>query len=236
MHAAWSIVRMLNIDTGGHLMRINLAKLSLSILCLTTATALFANDEIKKITLDMHDEEFTNYAEIDLKEKIKDIEPAIDFYKYRLESVNLLAKSKRGKSLISLTTKDFSSVKQRVEGTPDHYIQKNPKTFNEVSLSNGSKTSYGNWKLKMRGHIQLRVITINLQEITDRESIRESLQCESQLSEVNKCFARGEILEADIARRLTSRFCVKDLNWGVTKDHVWVSQGCKAVFNLSIKE
>jgi hypothetical protein len=58
------------------------------------------------------------------------------------------------------------------------------------------------------------------------------LTCASGGYNFQRCFVRGRIYRADLARQRSQAACVFGRTWGYDANSVWVDRGCKGDFAL----
>lgn len=68
-----------------------------------------------------------------------------------------------------------------------------------------------------------------------RETTR-TVVCESVNHGEASCRVGGRIVEARVGRQLSKASCIGGQTWGYDRDYVWVRGGCRAEFNVVIRE
>jgi hypothetical protein len=62
---------------------------------------------------------------------------------------------------------------------------------------------------------------------------REYVLCESYNYQFNQCFVRGYIRDAQLLVQRSSSPCIYGSSWGVNGNSIWVSNGCRAQFEVA---
>lgn len=220
-------------------MKKTLALLTLSLLISTKLLAVKSDSPTyHRIPIELHKLELNHLNEIDLKDLLFQHSPELSLYNFRLDQVIMNLKSLEKNSMVKLKIGEYANQPVIIKPMNKKFNNISANTLQRLSLKNYSRTNNGEWKLKTGGSLMIDKITIILKNIEHERNLRESLQCENNdIEKKSVCRSRGVILSAEVARSLTSLPCVRNVNWGIEqKNSIWVSQGCKAVFNLSIKK
>ena len=66
---------------------------------------------------------------------------------------------------------------------------------------------------------------------TRAQAQTRSITCESRNDDRNDCYVGGlEQGSVSVSRKLSESACTKGTSWGTSRDNIWVSRGCRAVF------
>src|SRR5690606_23490216 len=62
-----------------------------------------------------------------------------------------------------------------------------------------------------------------------------TLQCSSWDNRPATCQVNGDVVRARLVTKHSNNACILDHSWGVTHSAVWVSHGCRATFEVEVR-
>lgn len=89
--------------------------------------------------------------------------------------------------------------------------------------------------MKLRGNFKVaRVVLFVSQTRGGGRGERVLLKCESTSYRYKECYVGGDILDVRLVDQLSNTDCDEDYNWGYDEDYIWVDEGCRAVFSVTL--
>ena len=98
-----------------------------------------------------------------LKRELKKEYPRLNLRNMKLESVRLVAKTKRGRGSAELVVDGREKDRSRVSGYPEDFHSSRPRTFDRVNLSNYGR-SKGTWQIHLHGNFKVRKVVVFVKE------------------------------------------------------------------------
>ena len=132
-------------------------KMALTAMALA-AIATNAAPEKKRITLKFNHEQFKQESVIKLKREIKKLHPNMDFSKFDLKRVVLLAKSKKGKAEAYLKIGQYESAVESIDGNQFDFSSN--QGYSPVVFQSFSENDNGVWQIHMKGNIKVKRINL----------------------------------------------------------------------------
>lgn len=119
---------------------------------------------VRAITLQMGDQEFARMGMIPLKQVLLSQHRFENPENMELESVVLTAKSMQGNGQTELRINGRSSGTYTIGGRPFEYNNPSEHTFDNVTIFNSQRVSFGTWQLDLRGFNKVRRVTLNVRD------------------------------------------------------------------------
>ncbi len=127
---------------------------------LLIATTALASD--RQLVIKMFDQHLQGENTIGLKREIKEQFPKIDLKKFTLDSVVLVAKSRKGAGKARLEVDSTQSFIHQIDGTPRDFLDSDAYTFDRILIHNPAYSSRGQWQLHVKGNLKIRKVVVNL--------------------------------------------------------------------------
>jgi len=142
-------------------------------LALVTAIFSFAKPEVanahhdshryahKRLEIYLDDWQLRGTSTIYLKKELRRRYPQFDLHSYSLRKVLLLAKSRRGHGLASLSVGDYYTREQTIQGQPRDF-RHNGYFYNRLKFRNPAPGADGPWQIHLRGNINVNRVVLEL--------------------------------------------------------------------------
>ena len=117
-----------------------------------------------RFVLNFHGRQFRGQEQmIPLKRELKRQYPELNLQRFELESVRLVAKSKRGRGTVALRVGQNTSYPEDIYGTPHDFHTEEEWTYDTIMLNDtGYGETNGRWQLLLNGNIKISKIVINV--------------------------------------------------------------------------
>jgi hypothetical protein len=81
------------------------------------------------------------------------------------------------------------------------------------------------------------LLTLCASQAAEARHYGDTITCESRDRRPRSCYVGDELLYAEvyIDDQLSNTDCIRDQNWGVSDDSIWVDEGCRAVFRWELE-
>lgn len=127
------------------------------------ASAQRGGQDNRRLVVDYYDQEFRGRGNLlYLKKAIKRNYPRIDFSRFKLKRVRLVAKSARGRGQAALLAGGSWTSYKTVDGYPRDYQYNDPSTYSRLDFFPNSQQN-GPWQVELNGQIKVKRVVVILQ-------------------------------------------------------------------------
>jgi hypothetical protein len=139
---------------------------ALSMLFLTAfnAEARWGRDrmrgENKRIQLRYFDQHLRGQNILTLKKKWKEQNPRVNFERFDLVAVRLVAKSKMGRGQAKLVVGQEETYSETIGGRPNDFHDQDAYTYSRVRFENPKSNSKGKWQIHLRGNFKIKKVVL----------------------------------------------------------------------------
>ncbi|MGE4132770.1 MAG: DUF3011 domain-containing protein [Bdellovibrionales bacterium] len=198
---------------------------------LLAGTSAFA----ERFQIEYRDAEFSGNSALFLKRELQR-QHRINPDDYELRSAVLVAKTRQGRGTASLQVGTWRSRDERVN--MGDFNDNSPRSFDRVSFFNDARDSRGAWQMDLNGNFKVRRVAVELVRHGgggDWGGSFEQIRCDSIGYFQVECRTSGEPRRMRVLQVHSSAPCVLGRTFGMTRNGVWVSRGCRATFEVELR-
>ena len=163
----------------------------------------------------------------------------------KLRNVLLIAKTRMGQGTATLQVGHSYSHSYTVMGRKRDFESRDHRTFDHVTIDRPGYSSDGPWQVELNGNFKVRKVIVRTVRRSGRpggghpggdhygRSFR--IACQSFSHIPTNCSVNGYIRHAYIVHRHSHSRCIQGRTWGFYGNTLWVSSGCRAVFEVSLR-
>lgn len=194
----------------------------------------------ERFVLELNDQEFRGNNVLRLKELLRD-QHGLNVRQYSLAGVRLVAKTRHGQGTAALRVGNWVSQERQVYGHPSEFDRPGENTFDKVDFSNDSYDSEGPWQMQLQGNFKVRRVVVLVRRDGhggggggDIDNV-QVVRCESWNRLTAECPTYGRPVSIRLIQRHSNSPCIPGRTYGAYQQGVWVSNGCRATFEVELR-
>lgn len=190
----------------------------------------------ERYELEFNDMTPANGESLRLKQELRR-QHGLNAENYELVSARLVAKTRAGRGTATLVVGNWRSRPERVN--MGDFNDRSPRSFDRVDFYNDSRDSRGVWQFDLNGQFQVRKVVLQLERRHGGGGggySYERVRCESFVKFLTvECRTSGRPVDVQLLQQFSSSPCIKGQTFGIGRDGIWVSKGCRANFEVTVR-